>query len=1193
LRLLLATCLPERGSFTGAARADHRLLERWRAAGHSAQWVSAPSPAALQDATRRAMKEFAPHAVVVSEDPQSAALQAALEAGTAPVMCRLHSPVTLPFGPLAFQVDAQRHALLRQATQLWCYSRFVQRYVATHGELRAHVTGLDCFEAPPFERLGRHDNQWVSFVNASALKGIDIFVEVARRMPQVRFAAVPTWATTERDRALLHGLSNVDVVGPFDDMAELWRQTRVLLVPSLWAEALPLICGEALLAGVPVLAADHSGLPEATLGVGTLLPVQPIERYLSRHDDRNLPVPVVPSQDAEPWVAALRALLDDVDTWEAMARRSHAAAVSHVEALRRVQPEEELLLETISKHTATAMSHSRRSGAVSSTPVPHADPLADLTEEQLLALGALLAAAGDVALGSGAVGQTQQAPPVIQGPLPLSSGQRRTWFLEQLEQPYSARVHLRAWRVEPQQFEQRLQLAIARHDMLRASFSGQGGEVRQTIQEHAAAQVRQADAITPPLIEELVASFDMTRAPLLRAALIGDLLLIAVHDLVADAESMDILCDALCSPPPCTDNTISVSVGYGHAYTVVRGTGAGETNEDGLRYWLDELRDCTPWIELPTWQPRPATRTARGARVTATLPSGRLAWARAHDATPFMALLALWAAVLGEASSQDDLVIAVPVSNRPTEADGVVGFFGNTIPLRLQVRGTIAELLAEVRQRSLRGLAHARIPFDRVVQTLRPQRRRGFAPLVQVAFSLRTGGRAADCTAELALEPGRARWDLALQAVERGERIELALIYCTDLFDETFAGGLLQSLISLNELAERAPQERIDELLAAVRATYPVDAGDPVAARGAAPPEGDSKRLGPTVAKARSGSSRPRTQSPVAPRRRSGRVAGMALPPSLHAEDIVHDCVASMLGVAQVERQTSLLELGLGSLHMLELWSRLCDVLGGRVPLAAVFERPTIAALAGMLAVAPPAMDERAPLDRACIPLRTGGTGTPLFWCANTSELPAMLELAHALGDDRPQYLLDRVWLHEARNDVSVEAMAATAIGALRRVHVHGPLLLGGYCFGSVLAWEMAQQLDDDVEQLIMISPTVRLTRLARAARSAVWYSQDPRRMMADAQRKVRRASGGSAFQQRFDATLDANSRALRQYESKPYHGHVLMVASAAGESTRVWCDLAPQAVVEALGGQPHDELKHPQLAARLGAVLAQPAARR
>jgi glycosyltransferase involved in cell wall biosynthesis len=162
----------------------------------------------------------------------------------------------------------------------------------------------------------------VTLINPCAVKGIAIFLELARSLPEVRFGAVPTWGTTAADREALAALPNVTVLEPQEDIDRIFARTRVLLMPSLWQEAFGVTAVEAMLRGLPVLASDVGGLPEAKLGTGFVLPVRPIERFLDRQDANAVTEAEVPAQEVGPWRDALVRLLSDADLY---ARESAAA----------------------------------------------------------------------------------------------------------------------------------------------------------------------------------------------------------------------------------------------------------------------------------------------------------------------------------------------------------------------------------------------------------------------------------------------------------------------------------------------------------------------------------------------------------------------------------------------------------------------------------------------------------------------------------------------------------------------------------------------------------------------------------------------------------------------------------------------------------------------------------------------------
>ena len=170
-------------------------------------------------------------------------------------------------------------------------------------------------------------------VNPCALKGISIFLGLVDALPNLDFAVVPTWGTTSSDRAELVARPNLHFLNPVDDIRDILRQTRVMLVPSLWAEGRGRIVVESMLGGVPVLASDRGGLREAAMGVTLLLPVNPIVKYQDRLDEKLIRIPEIPPQDMRPWHKALLRLTTDQEYYAATSVRSREAAKSYVESL--------------------------------------------------------------------------------------------------------------------------------------------------------------------------------------------------------------------------------------------------------------------------------------------------------------------------------------------------------------------------------------------------------------------------------------------------------------------------------------------------------------------------------------------------------------------------------------------------------------------------------------------------------------------------------------------------------------------------------------------------------------------------------------------------------------------------------------------------------------------------------------------
>ncbi len=283
------------------------------------------------------IQEFDPDVILSStDDPAHVLLEVALRAPRARIVYLVRATVAAPFGPDSSMPSETKTAELRRADGVVAVSEFVAEYARRWGGLDAVHVPISLLEPGEFPCLGRFDNRFITLVNPCAVKGISIFLDLARRFPEANFAAVPTWGTTAADLAALRQLPNVSVIEPVDDFDELLRQTRVVLVPSLWAEARSRVILEAMSRGIPVLASNVGGLAEAKLGVDYLLPVKPVVRYRGTVDELMVPQAEIPQQDIGPWQAALARLLTDRAHYEELSATSRAAALAYARGLSAV-----------------------------------------------------------------------------------------------------------------------------------------------------------------------------------------------------------------------------------------------------------------------------------------------------------------------------------------------------------------------------------------------------------------------------------------------------------------------------------------------------------------------------------------------------------------------------------------------------------------------------------------------------------------------------------------------------------------------------------------------------------------------------------------------------------------------------------------------------------------------------------------
>ena len=292
---------------------------------------------------RDQVASFQPDWVLISsEDLGQVLLREAVHAAPGRVIYLAHTPQLFPFGPASWSPNPEGTGLVRSCAAVVAIGQHTAQYIERHAGRRPAVIHPPVYGQGPFEQYGTVGNARVTMINPCAIKGIAIFLALARRFPDASFAALPGWGTTAADRRALDSLPNVRLLPNVKDIAQVLRNTRVLLMPSLWYEGFGLSVMEAMLRGIPVISSDSGGLSEAKMGTRFILPVRPIERYEPVFDECSLPRPVVPEQVIEPWAEALNALLSETALYEAESRASRESALRFVGGIRPGQLEEHL-----------------------------------------------------------------------------------------------------------------------------------------------------------------------------------------------------------------------------------------------------------------------------------------------------------------------------------------------------------------------------------------------------------------------------------------------------------------------------------------------------------------------------------------------------------------------------------------------------------------------------------------------------------------------------------------------------------------------------------------------------------------------------------------------------------------------------------------------------------------------------------
>lgn len=404
--------------------------------------------------------------------------------------------------------------------------------------------------------------------------------------------------------------------------------------------------------------------------------------------------------------------------------------------------------------------------------------------------------------------------------LPLSFSQRRLWFVDRLEggsSHYNLVGGFRlCGRLDRAALEKTVETILDRHAVLRTVFYEEDGEVYQQIRQltglpltvadlsGSTAQERETE-IQRRLSDESATPFDLSQDPLLRMQLLvlgpeEHVVLLNMHHIAADGWSMGILVREIStlyeafqlgykSPLP------PLNVQYADYASWQRNFLEGGVLEEELGYWRKQLDGIPQVHQLPLDKPRPAIQDFKAAAFFQDLDATQLkqlhALAKAEGLTLFMILETAFALFLGRWSNATDVVVGVPVAGRiHHNLEPLIGFFINTLVFRTDLSENVSfrELLRRAKQTSMEAFAHQSIPFEALIDALKPERNLAFNPVCQFKFVMQNHEQTGLQLPGLEIEPlesGEAsiHFDLDLTGTERTEGLRLVWRYKTSLFD--------------------------------------------------------------------------------------------------------------------------------------------------------------------------------------------------------------------------------------------------------------------------------------------------------------------------------------------------------------------------------------------------------------------------
>lgn len=430
--------------------------------------------------------------------------------------------------------------------------------------------------------------------------------------------------------------------------------------------------------------------------------------------------------------------------------------------------------------------------------------------------------------------------------VPASSEQRQVWLHAQLapdvplyNEPFTI---LREGPLDVSILQRALTELIRRHEAWRTTFHLESGELVQRV--HPAFEVRvpffdlsshpEAQRMQRALqlaSEDARTVFDVSALPLFRCRLVKIAeqryrLFVTAHHLIFDGVTgYQVFLPELA--------TIYEAISHGDPFSLpelpfqyadyaIRKSAEGLRENADLAYWLEQLKGAPAYLNFPTDRPRPPAPTFRGSMqffsLSHDLRAGLARLSREHNTTLFATLLAALNVLLYRYSGQEDITVGSVTAGRTIPgSEKLMGFFLNTIGIRSRISAdeTFPELLARVRHTCLEALAHDRLPLDRVVQALHPDRGIAANPLFQVLLSMEPS---LSCKipgwdfSALDVETKTAKYDLTMVIDDRPDGLSGRLIYSTDLFEPATLSRMLRCWTTLLESIVAAPETPLGRL---------------------------------------------------------------------------------------------------------------------------------------------------------------------------------------------------------------------------------------------------------------------------------------------------------------------------------------------------------------------------------------------
>ncbi len=416
---------------------------------------------------------------------------------------------------------------------------------------------------------------------------------------------------------------------------------------------------------------------------------------------------------------------------------------------------------------------------------------------------------------------------------PVSSAQQRMWVVTHTGKnsvAYNIPVAFEIiGKLDVERLEQSFQQLVDMHEALRTSFVLSGDSLRQCIKESVLIKLRLLKCGKESVrstLKGLITPFDMSEAPLMRAALLEispqrHVLFIDIHHSVCDQRSLEIMLKDLSELYQGVKPAQS-ALTYKDYAVWQQDFMQSESMKMQREYWKGTLKGELPLLNMHTDRPRPAEQRFHGARISFRIPKETTAslrsFAQRHGGTLFMAVLAVYNVMLMKYTGQEDIIVGTPASGRTRdELRDITGVFVNTLPMRNYPRGdqSFADFFGSVVKSCAAALSNEDCPLERMIADIGLPRDLSRNPLFDTMlivakdqYKVSLGNT--DIKMML-FDPGFAKLDLTLEVYEHGEGLQCFLEYSKRLFKGSTVRRMSEHFCMLAAMLPETPEIRLSD----------------------------------------------------------------------------------------------------------------------------------------------------------------------------------------------------------------------------------------------------------------------------------------------------------------------------------------------------------------------------------------------